>query len=786
MNQMRFVSSQVFAVFFFLALTELLSAQNPQKVVLIEEGTGTWCQHCPRGDVYARELQENYPGQFVFVAIHEGDDMEDPDYWSAVGLDALPTGAIDRTFVSSMDPFGALPSDMASQLALDPPVGVSVDVEWDAATREILMTLTSNFVEDMQGDLRMAAIVIEDGVTGPSPGYDQSNAYSGGNEGPMDGYEDLPNPIPASLMVYNHVARHLPGGYSGEPSSLSDEIEAGSSHSFIYSYTLPESYREDYVRVIGIVLDNETGEVLNAGKSSYLPGFENGHPFFHSLPIESGFVGLNYQYDVVAHDPEHHEMNIFSVFELPPGLSLESLGNGLARISGVPETTGSYEVILNLDDGNYEVQQTFTLVISNAQEDWIQVGSPGINNFDPGIVDIEISPNGKVFFMATNTNGVAEVYQRIGENWTQLDPLSVGSAFHTAMHLTPEDEPIVFSDGIVSLWNGESWEQVGEEISSNDFLFVDVIADNVGRLYTVHFAPPTSTVVHQYDGTAWTQLGELPDETGVWNRFRIGNDNSLHLLYGTDGQNIAYSKLAKYDNNEWISIGDGYIEPSSQTYFDHDVVQTSDGKYFAALNIGVGLEQINIYQLINESWILIRENLGGGATGSANMEADGEGNIIVTFRDDLNGSRMSALRYDGQNWTYMGIPGFSPIASKASMSIDPEGNPYVAYTDAEQGEAVSVERYQNFNVETFVLNEPGQSEVLLFPNPAVGDLYFQNTSFENFEIRDQVGRLLLRGTLDGRDVLEYIDISGLKSGPHFLHLFSPNESTFVGLLHVKN
>lgn len=101
---------------FTIILITLLSATGfaqPQKVVLVEEGTGTWCQWCPRGDMYAKELQANYPGQFVFVAVHINDIMQDDAYAEAMPFEGIPNGWMDRTFISPLNPFTELDQDMA-------------------------------------------------------------------------------------------------------------------------------------------------------------------------------------------------------------------------------------------------------------------------------------------------------------------------------------------------------------------------------------------------------------------------------------------------------------------------------------------------------------------------------------------------------------------------------------------------------------------------------------------------------------------------------------------------
>ena len=68
------------------------------------------------------------------------------------------------------------------------------------------------------------AVVVEDGVRGTGSGYNQVNAYSGGANGPMGNYHNLPNPVPAAQMVYDHVARAILGNWVGTEASLPTSV----------------------------------------------------------------------------------------------------------------------------------------------------------------------------------------------------------------------------------------------------------------------------------------------------------------------------------------------------------------------------------------------------------------------------------------------------------------------------------------------------------------------------------------------------------------------------------
>ena len=120
----------------------------------------------------------------------------------------------------------------------------------------------------------MACVLTEDGVTGTT-GYAQSNAYAGGGNGVMGGYELLPNPVPAASMVYDHVARTISPSFSGEVNSFPASVNAGESHTVTFSFTLPSTWDETNMHIIGMML-SPTGRIDNADKSTIPEAVGNG------------------------------------------------------------------------------------------------------------------------------------------------------------------------------------------------------------------------------------------------------------------------------------------------------------------------------------------------------------------------------------------------------------------------------------------------------------------------------------------------------------------------------
>lgn len=765
-NKIMLLAAASFGLF-----SQFSFAQQPQKKVLIEEGTGTWCQWCPRGSVYGKQITQNYTDDAIFIAVHSGDDMENASYFTSTGLTGLPNGNIDRASVSGMSP-GSITSDLAPYTSLVPPADIEVTTSYDPVSRELNMTVSADFASAVSGDWRLAAIVVEDGITGPAPAYNQSNAYSGGGNGPMGGYENLPSSVSASIMVYNHVGRYLAGGYNGDTGSLPSSILAGQTHQYTYQWTLPTPYNEDYISVVGLLVNATTGEVSNVNKSDYIMGYANASPFYHSVPQELAYSGQNYAYDILVHDPEYDNLSISSVSSLPTWMTLTDNGGGKAVLSGTPTTAGSYPVTLNVYDGTWNVEQTFTVVVEDVTVDWTQVGDAGFSQAGVDKIDFELSSTGQPYVLTTE-DGIIKLYQFELGVWQQLGGSITGNTSHLDFALDNTNTPYIFSDGKIQKYNGTSWEQVGNSLSS-DGIYPSITFDNSGNPFVVYWIGGGNTYAYHLSGNTWvaTGNGAFTDTEGVWVRSKQDETGSPMIIYGTDAGSIAYSEIAKYDGSNWTTLG-GHIA-SSQTYFDHDFTVTSTGDIYAALTIGVSTQEINIYKYNGSSWDLHSENVSGGATGNCRLEVDHNDHLILAFRDETQGGKTSVMKYDGSNWEHLGLPGFTPIAGDHALQVSSDGVPYVAYSDASVSEKVSMKKYDELELSTIHFNA---DHIQLYPNPNKGEFVVKVNEGSVYSIYSIDGQLVETGKLKLLENNTYkVVASHLEKG---MYIFSVMDTKYI-------
>lgn len=237
-------------------------SQNSPKKVVIEEGTGTWCGWCPRGAVGMHNADNTFPNDFIGIAVHNNDPMTLAEYNTGANFNSFPGMNVDRSLLR-LDVSPDFSEFINARKSLIVPVALNATSS--LAGRTLTFNASAVFRTNFtNANFRFAAVVVENEVKGTTSGYNQKNYYAGGNYGPMDGYESKPNPVPAADMVYDHVGRMLLGGYAGQIGSIPATITDGQVVNYTFTADIPTTYNLDKIKVVLLLLDGTTGEIVNA------------------------------------------------------------------------------------------------------------------------------------------------------------------------------------------------------------------------------------------------------------------------------------------------------------------------------------------------------------------------------------------------------------------------------------------------------------------------------------------------------------------------------------------
>ena len=245
-----------------------------QRKMVVEKGTGTWCNSCPDGTAYAHYLKNRYKDELIYVDVHIRDVLE-CNYQHGISrwLTQVPLiviNRIDEDGVLGGTEFkksGKFNYEPFFEIAKRPTyVGVNASAEKDGDVVKIHADV--EFAKDYNNadDIyRMCYAIYENKVhNSDNTAYSQVNNC---NFSALSGeFFYMPATIPAELMYYENVSREGSLSKTGA-SSFESTISSGDTYSLDYKLAIPDKVIDkDNISVIVFAFNTRTAEILNADK----------------------------------------------------------------------------------------------------------------------------------------------------------------------------------------------------------------------------------------------------------------------------------------------------------------------------------------------------------------------------------------------------------------------------------------------------------------------------------------------------------------------------------------
>ena len=227
--------------------------------MVVEKGTGTWCQYCPRGIWGFEKMMEKYPDNFVGIAVHKNEDtygrygLECSSY-NALTFSSYPSAYVNRNPRMNVSPIPAVLEAAYQATCGDLRLG-EVNVKSELVnSNTINATATTTFVSDI------SFVLTEDNVSG----YYQSNGCKGM---PYDEVGPFSTEGSAVAVDMQHVAREI-FGFRGLENSIPTTVKAEEPVTFTKTLTIPASVRDvKNLNVIAMLFNNRTGLIENAAQA---------------------------------------------------------------------------------------------------------------------------------------------------------------------------------------------------------------------------------------------------------------------------------------------------------------------------------------------------------------------------------------------------------------------------------------------------------------------------------------------------------------------------------------
>lgn len=230
--------------------------------LVVDEGTGMWCNNCPDGILELDKLKSEYGEQIIELSCHVNDLLAMDDYWSNLKFYAVPYMMLNRNH----DTAGSTSKNFKKEYEIPTIAGITMPL-WVINVKNGIaeVTVTSRFAETLDnsdGRYRIGYTVTADIFSPETPEYYQANSlvYSKGKQ-----YYILPSAIPCMLARFENAVIHEKFAFTGIEGSLPVNIEAGEDYSTSFTITFPEiAEKAEKLRVVAYILDTTTGTILNA------------------------------------------------------------------------------------------------------------------------------------------------------------------------------------------------------------------------------------------------------------------------------------------------------------------------------------------------------------------------------------------------------------------------------------------------------------------------------------------------------------------------------------------
>ncbi len=671
-----------------------LNILTAQKNVLLEEVTGTWCSYCPTGIYYIDSLVHTYDN-VIAIAIHTNDVMACEDYFEKAKLTSAPSANIGRRFTGkNTDEWFAAVQD---EMNYAPKASVVVTTQFEEATRLLTAIVTVTALENMEGTYTVGGVVCEDAVSGTTSQYNQANQYSNYYY-PVGGFENLPNPVPAYRIAYDHVARQLLSPYEGE-TGFPMTLAKGQSFAQTFTYYLPEAYDHNYIRVVGIVL-NENGTVDNAGISAYANGKTNAAPKFTSVPVLDVPAGTEYIYDVYFHDTDNRDV-VVSVEQKPEWLTLKQIDRKSAKLSGVPAQAGEYVVVLKVSDGADATYQEFTITVKDAlNASWETLGERAFTQVGYGFIFGTCSYNGDIYTFLYES-GFPTLY-RYDKNktWKKLAIIMDEMGYDGSIAAGTDGVYVTYnlkSNNLIKVmkYANDEWSEVSNigKIGSVPKIAVD--AQNSVYVAFNDAGENNRYYLNRYKNGNWETMGSyITSGGGSWSRLALDSKGVPYVSWVDfyAGNKMYVSKLV---GELWLTIGNA---PVSEENFIakncQDVAIDANGNIYLAYVVK-GTEQLAVYRHNGADWEMLGDNIADGTVKGIDVAVDSENNFYVAYADGSFGDKVSVMKYNGTEWSYVGQRAFTESSTDTYMAMTlHKESPCVVYTDIAMGSKASAKYYQ--------------------------------------------------------------------------------------------
>jgi hypothetical protein len=247
-------------------LTTTLSKDVYLRVMVAEEGTGAWCGWCVRGLVGMAYMREMYPDTFIGIGVHNGDAYAVSQYDNGLDIHSFPSAKVNR--VKLIDPNSEELEQNLRDMYPYSEASMKLAAKADENGKVTFTTDLAFLTSQDNAQYNIAYVILEDKLP-----ITQSNYYSGGGNGAMGGFEDLPR---SAEIEIDDVARAIYPSFAGSRELVPSQITRGETYTIEYEAVLPTIADGNNVWAAVLLINRASGEIVQAAKVSSIEGLATG------------------------------------------------------------------------------------------------------------------------------------------------------------------------------------------------------------------------------------------------------------------------------------------------------------------------------------------------------------------------------------------------------------------------------------------------------------------------------------------------------------------------------
>lgn len=236
-----------------------------ERTLLIDDGTGMWCNNCPTGIMEIESMQRTYGSQVAVIATHINDLFGQPDYWAQLKWYDIPRMMANRNRTNN----GATISKILP--SFDMPTEGRVDISSINVTSSETATINGQAEFGFDFDNSEGRYGLEYVITFDFRRFKFEKDYYQENNCSLPMHQQyyfLPSKIPSDLAIFRHLNAEATYGFTPMEGKMPASIEKGVTYDFSFDVTLPSvATTWNNCHIVAFVVDTETGHVVNAASA---------------------------------------------------------------------------------------------------------------------------------------------------------------------------------------------------------------------------------------------------------------------------------------------------------------------------------------------------------------------------------------------------------------------------------------------------------------------------------------------------------------------------------------